>query len=100
MADKTMQEIIEAPKLPLDISSLPIRTFLDIPYCGSSPAQTLDIALPPEVDAPFPVVVFIHARGWYYSDKRNIHTGVAWNTIPLKDFALVSINYRLTTETP
>ena len=98
MSDKIALDLFEQSKQPLDISNLPIRTYLDIPYTSdeNSPAQRLDIALPLDKDGLYPVVVFIHGGGWYYGDKRNIHTYAAWNTIPQAGFALVSINYRLT----
>jgi acetyl esterase/lipase len=100
MTEMTIEMIIEDSKIPLDISGIPLRTYLDIPYTEGGKAHQLDIALPKEGDGPFPVVLFIHGGGWYYGDKRNVHTGAAWNTIPSAGFALVSINYRLTQEAP
>ena len=43
---KSIQEIRAEAELPLDLSQLPIRVTLDIPYCiDGNPAHTLDIAL-------------------------------------------------------
>jgi acetyl esterase/lipase len=98
MVEMTLEMIIEDSKIRLDISGIPLRTYLDIPYAEGGKAHQLDIALPKEGSGPFPVVVFIHGGAWYYGDKRNVHTGAAWNTIPSAGFALVSVNYRLTQE--
>ena len=98
---KSIQEIRAEAELPLDLSQLPIRVTLDIPYCiDGNPAHTLDIALPAQGAGPFPAVVFIHGGGFYYGYKHNVHTAPAWNTIPAAGFALVSIDYRLTPEAP
>lgn len=101
MKEKSIQEIMEEAKQPLDLSQFPVRAFLDIPYCGDgNPAHTLDIALPAQGDGPFPVIVFIHGGGFYYGYKHNVHTAPAWSTVPASGFALVSIDYRLTPEAP
>ena len=98
---KSIQEIRAEAELPLNLSQLPIRVTLDIPYCiDGNPAHTLDIALPAQGAGPFPAVVFIHGGGFYYGYKHNVHTAPAWNTIPAAGFALVSIDYRLTPEAP
>lgn len=101
MADKTLVELMNEAKLPLDISQFHVRATLDIPYCDDgNPAHTLDIALPEDGDGPFPVVMFIHGGGFYYGFKHNVHTTPAWKTIPAGGFALVSVDYRLTQEAP
>ena len=44
---KSIQEIRAEAELPLNLSQLPIRVTLDIPYCiDGNPAHTLDTALP------------------------------------------------------
>ena len=84
---KSIQEIRVEAELPLDLSQLPIRVTLDIPYCiDGNPAHTLDIALPAQGAGPFPAVVFIHGGGFYYGYKHNVHTAPAWNTIPAAGF--------------
>lgn len=94
----TAEMLFESAKVMLELKKYPYRIFTDIPYSGGSEYQKLDIALPAEGGGPFPVVVFIHGGGWYYGDKHNVHTTVAWDNIPPAGFALVSVNYRLTTE--
>lgn len=55
---KPIQEIRAEAELPLNLSQLPIRVTLDIPYCiDGNPAHTLDIALPAQGAGPFPAVV-------------------------------------------
>ena len=79
------------------MSGLPsnqVQQFRDLPYTANanSREQMLDLYLPPSVDHPLPVVVFIHGGGWYEGDKSEcpalpmVHTG----------YAVASINYRLT----
>lgn len=70
-----------------------------------SPRQTLDLYLPdPEAQfsfldkkKPIPVIVWIHGGSWMYGDKTE-------DCIPARElsdhFAVASINYRLTTESP
>src|SRR5689334_21923362 len=43
-------------------------TLSDIPYATASPAERLDIHLPPGV-GPFPVVVYVHGGAWMTGDK-------------------------------
>lgn len=95
---KSIQEIRAEAELPLDLSQLPIRVTLDIPYCiDGNPAHTLDIALPAQGAGPFPAVVFIHGGGFYYGYKHNVHTAPAWNTIPGR--RLCTGLYRLPSDT-
>ncbi|MFD0893959.1 alpha/beta hydrolase [Luteolibacter ambystomatis] len=70
----------------------------DLDYAGhGNPAQTLDLLLPPRGDGPpHPVVIYIHGGSWDSGEKED-------GLVPLSllasgDFALVSINYRLTGE--
>jgi acetyl esterase/lipase len=73
------------------------RKWLDVPYAGISPAQQLDIYLPPEGDGPFPVILHVHGGGFELGDKRDMPL------LPLlqglgRGYAVVSANYRLSGE--
>jgi acetyl esterase/lipase len=69
---------------------------LNIPYVkGGTVRQTLDLYLPRNKRAPYPVVVWIHGGSWMHGDK-------AENCLPARDlsndFAIASINYRYSTD--
>jgi acetyl esterase/lipase len=73
------------------------RKWLDLPYARLSPAQKLDVYLPPEGDGPFPVILHLHGGGFAIGDKRDAHF------LPLlqglqRGYAVVSANYRLSGE--
>jgi len=73
------------------------RKWLDLPYANISIAQKLDIYLPGQGDGPFPVILNIHGGAFAIGDKRDIHL------VPLlkgleHDYAVVSVNYRLSGE--
>jgi len=73
------------------------RKWLDVPYAGISPAQKLDIYLPPKGEGPFPVILHLHGGGFAIGDKRDIHL------LPLlqgleRGYAVASANYRLSGE--
>ena len=73
------------------------RKWLDIPYANISAAQKLDIYLPDEGDGPFPVILHIHGGGFEIGDKRDIHL-MAFTKGLERNYALVSVNYRLSGE--
>ncbi len=79
---------------PVSGQSLP-PTFSDVAYGTDSPAQRLDIYLPPGPVIERPVVVWVHGGGWSSGDK--FPTLKAAAVVSL-GFAFVSINYRLTGE--
>ena len=64
------EALIQIP--PADVSHVR-RKWLDLPYAGRSPAQKLDVYLPPDGNGPFPVVVDIHGGAFAIGDKRDIH---------------------------
>lgn len=71
---------------------------LNIPYVkGGTARQTLDLYLPRNKRAPYPVIVWIHGGSWMHGDK-------AENCLPARDlsndFAVASINYRYSTDAP
>jgi acetyl esterase/lipase len=74
-----------------------IVSFLDIPYAGQSEAQKLDILLPDGGKKPYPVILLIHGGGFEGGDKNEY----LYNDVPqalAKGYAVVSINYRLSSE--
>ena len=74
-----------------------IVSFLDIPYAGQSEAQKLDILLPDGGKKPYPVILLIHGGGFESGDKNEY----LYNDVPQaldKGYAIVSINYRLSSE--
>ena len=73
------------------------RTILNNPYAGLSTAQKLDIYLPDKGSGPFPVIVSIHGGAFRFGDKGDnqvvpVLTGLK------RGYAVVSINYRMSTE--
>ena len=74
-----------------------LRKWLDLPYASLSTAQKLDIYLPGEGDGPFPVILHIHGGGFAIGDKRDIHV-LAWLRGLERGYAVVSVNYRLSSE--
>lgn len=71
--------------------------YKDIAYAKQSQRQKLDIYLPPEAKTPFPVILWMHPGGFNSGDK-------TWFVEDIKEialqrnYAIVSINYRLTPE--
>jgi acetyl esterase/lipase len=81
---------------PADVSHVR-RKWLDLPYAGKSPAQQLDIYLPPDGNGPFPIVLHIHGGAFAIGDKRDIHLMSFLGGIE-RGYAVVSVNYRLSGE--
>jgi len=48
------------------------RKWLNLPYCSDSPAQKLDIYLPPASEGPFPIILAIHGGAFLSGDKADI----------------------------
>ncbi|MCX7876513.1 MAG: alpha/beta hydrolase fold domain-containing protein [Melioribacteraceae bacterium] len=70
-------------------------TYSNIDYGGSgNQRQMLDIYIPTNSKGPFPVVVWIHGGGWLGGSKSNVNGLFLLN----HGIALISINYRLSTE--
>lgn len=81
------------------------RHHLDVAYVpGAKPGmkpdsvQALDLYVPPG-DGPFPLVFWIHGGGWHSGDKLESGIHLALKFVP-RGFALASVNYRLTGESP
>jgi acetyl esterase/lipase len=79
-----------------DVSHI-LRKWLDLPYAILSPAQKLDIYLPDEGEGPFPVILHIHGGGFAIGDKRDINM-LAFLQGLERGYAVVSVNYRLSSE--
>jgi len=87
--------IAEEPP-PADTSFVK-RKFLDQAYASISPAQRLDIYLPEQGRAPFPLIVAIHGGAFMGCDKADLQV------LPMlaglkRGYAVASINYRLSGE--
>ncbi len=87
-------EVSAEAKIMLDVESVLKTVYLDIPYHDAHPAQTMDILLPNTGQAPYPLMVYIHGGGWFFGDKRNIHTRSALKMVHA-GYAVATINYRL-----
>ena len=66
---------------------------LDVQY-GTLPEQKLDIYLPDDAVAPFPVIFYVHGGGWYLGSKRE---GALECIIDATKhgYAVISVDYRL-----
>lgn len=73
------------------------RKWLDVPYAGISSAQKLDIYLPEHGDGPFPVILSIHGGAFKAGDKGDRQVLAMLEGLK-RDYAVVSINYRLSGE--
>lgn len=94
----TGPEVSDEAKIMLDVEAVLDTVYLDIPYHTDHPLQKMDILLPNIGNAPYPLVVYIHGGGWFFGDKRNIHTRSALKMVHA-GYAVASINYRLSGET-
>ncbi|HVS36491.1 MAG TPA: alpha/beta hydrolase [Gemmataceae bacterium] len=69
-------------------------TMLDLEYGPHGVGNRLDLYVP-KADAPVPVVIWIHGGGWEAGSKEN---PPALQGLLSKDYAVASINYRLSQE--
>jgi len=76
-------------------AALSTRTWSNVSYSSVSSTCKLDIFLPATGDGPFPVVIWIHGGAFKMGTKDNPQSKTALNNA---GFAVVSINYRLSTE--
>lgn len=74
------------------------QKYLDVHY-GPDPLQVMDIYLPEDAQAPFPVFILIHGGGFSYCDKRDFHLYPGFFARE-RGYALVSLNYRLAPRNP
>lgn len=75
------------------------REYKDVVYDTLSEAQKFYLYLPEDGEGPFPLVFFIYEGGWFSGDKTDGQES-AWVTLRDKGYAVASINYRLSGETP
>jgi acetyl esterase/lipase len=92
----------------------PRPTFADLAYANKSPAEKLDLYLPPPSGAPAPLVIWIHGGGFMVGDKKSMprqNFGPAPKptsmmgpyqiqvpdvaALTAKGYAVASLNYRL-----
>jgi acetyl esterase/lipase len=72
-------------------------SFRDVPYAGQSEAQKLDILLPGGGKKPYPVLFLVHGGGFEMGDKSEYRDSYVPQALA-KGYAVVSINYRLSSE--
>jgi acetyl esterase/lipase len=73
-------------------------TYTDLVYATISSTQKLDLYIPTAGSGPFPVVVMVHGGGFMMGDKAD-GTGLAGvDQLLAADYAVASINYRLSAE--
>jgi acetyl esterase/lipase len=83
-----------------------IKVIRDVPYATLSPAQKLDIYLPPSGKGPYPVIIWLHPGGFHAGDKDGsavnprARVDLSKLVVPAfaRGYALVSINFRLSDE--
>lgn len=73
--------------------------YYNLSYDTLSKSQKLDLYLPKTGTGPFPLIVFIHGGGWYSGDKKDGQEA-AWVTLRSQGYAVASLNYRLSGESP
>ena len=73
------------------------RKWLDVANASQSQAQKLDIYLPDEGDGPFPVIISIHGGAFKGGDKADGQVTAMLEGLK-REYAVVSINYRLSGE--
>lgn len=73
-----------------------VTAYRDLEYAnpGGKPVL-LDLYLPPDVETPLPLIIWIHGGGWQSGSKENLAPARA---LLSKGFAIVSVNYRLSGE--
>ncbi|MFJ7738736.1 alpha/beta hydrolase fold domain-containing protein [Lysinibacillus sp. NPDC097287] len=80
----------------IDTSNIKIK-YIDVAYDSQSDTQKLDIYLPNEGEAPFPVIIALHGGGFMLGNKTG---GDLTSTIKGVEhgYAVVSVDYRLSGE--
>jgi acetyl esterase/lipase len=78
--------------------ALPAPSYRDLAYASLSPAQKLDLYIPPSGSAPLPVVIMVHGGGFMFGDKAEGPELAAIGRLVAAGYAVASINYRLSGE--
>ncbi|CAM4459055.1 alpha/beta hydrolase [Paenibacillus tarimensis] len=84
-------------KIPMLNTNHINRKWLNLPYGTHLPAQQLDIYLPESGDGPFPVIMAIHGGAFKGGDKADVQLKPMLEGLS-RQYAVVSINYRLSGE--
>ncbi|MDD6189063.1 MAG: alpha/beta hydrolase [Clostridiales bacterium] len=80
--------------LPVDFDTDRIKNkVLDIQY-GTLPEQKLDVYLPGDAKAPFPVIFYVHGGGWSMGTKRLGALDCIIDAVKF-GYAVISVDYRL-----
>ena len=79
----------------VDTSSINTK-YLDVAYATTSSSQVLDIYLPNEGEGPFPVIIAVHGGAFKSGDKTGELSYL--NAALEAGYAVVSVNYRLSSE--
>lgn len=72
-----------------------VTEHLGVAYATSSPAQVLDLWVP-DLDAPAPLVIYVHGGAWQAGDRSEVRTKRA--ALLEAGFAVASVDYRLSGE--
>lgn len=73
------------------------KKFLDISYAHLSPAQKLDVYLPENALAPFPVIMAFHGGAFMGCDKADLQILPMLEGLK-RGYAVVGVNYRMSGE--
>jgi acetyl esterase/lipase len=73
------------------------RKYLDISYAEGSEKRKLDIYLPNEGAAPYPLIIDIYGGGWYFGKRSSYKMNLALQLLK-RGYAVASIDYSLSKE--
>lgn len=91
---------------PARLAAEGVRMLAGVPYAalpGARPLE-LDLWLPPAIDDPVPVVVFLHGGGWRLGSRHSAGPGYAgaspnpFELVAQSGIAVASVDYRLSGE--
>ena len=69
------------------------RKYLDVPYCGESPFQILDLYYPNEGKKPYPVIVHLHGGAFANGNQRETHLEPILRGLE-RGYVVASVQYR------
>lgn len=73
-------------------------TYKDLAYATLSSTQKLDLYLPTSGGGPFPLIIMVHGGGFMFGDKSDGAGLSGVDQLLAADYAVASINYRLSGE--